>query len=336
VAEAREACRRELDRQGWEVGWEKVYAGLPPREDVPREASNPLRDGPEPLRKAGSRRGKRGSVSPLAALPPRKYSQALVRECVQDLKAMGRSVDRLLLEVARSSVRVLLRGALWTLDETHLGRLLDGMEVSGLLIRDVASTRTLLASVGPAASGADLVAALEHLLKTRGELPLVLGEDNGPPMKDERVAAWCAEHQVVILRSRPHVSTDNPAVEHGHREIKEVGGLGKGVLLWSDEEAAERLERAVACVDGRRLRTTRGFQTAEALDRTMPRWYPAVDRRTFYEAACRAIREAVQECQDAGERRLAERRAIFETMERFGLIQWTRGGCSLALAERQY
>jgi hypothetical protein len=336
VAEAMEACRHELRYQGPQVGWEKVYAGLPPASRDPHRGANPLAEGHKPLREAGSRSRKRGSVMPLSALPPRKYSQALVKECVKALKARKRTRDRLLEEAARASVRVLLRDALWTLDETHLGRLMEGAAVSGLVLREVASTRTLLVTVGPEAIGADIVGALEHLRRTRGELPLVLGEDNGPPMKSDPVAKYCAFHGIVLLRSRVYVSEDNPAVEHGHRELKEVAGLGKGVVLWNDREAAERLEQAVACVDGRRPRATRGWMTALALDREMPRWYPAVDRRTFYEEACRAVREAVKGCKDDRERREAERKAIFETMERFGLIEWTRGGGQRTMAERQY
>lgn len=68
----------------------------------------------------------------------------------------------------------------------------------------------------------------------------------------------------------------------------------------------------------------------------MPRWYTAVGRRAFKEAACSAIKGAVQGCKDDRKRRAAERWGIFESMERFGLIEPTRGGSKLAIAERQY
>jgi hypothetical protein len=262
-------------------------------------------------------------------------SKYRVQECVADLKEAREAQRSLLATMARVSVRVALGDVLWGLDETHLGRLGDGEAVLGVVVREVASTRTLLVSVGPAATAEDLVRCLEHLRAVRGELPLVLCIDNGPAMKSELVALYLRFHEVVALRNVPYVSEHNAATERGHRELKEACGLGKGVVLGSLEEAAEAMAAAVELVNERRPVTTRGMRTPVAVDRETPRWYPRIDRRAFYEAACRAIREAVQGCKNARERRKAEREAILSTLEDFALISRTRGGAPITSSNRK-
>ena len=258
-----------------------------------------------------------------------RFSKYRVQECVADLKEAREADRRLLATLARVSVRVCLGEVLWGLDETHLGRLEDGDAVLGLVVREVASTRTLLVSVGPAATAEDLIRALEHLRAVRGELPLVICMDNGPAMKSELVALYLAFHEVVVLRNLPYVSEHNAATERGHLELKEACGLGRGVILHGHHEAARKMAEAVDLVNERRPVATRGMRTPVAVDEETPRWYHRIDRRAFYEAACRAIREAVQGCKSDRERRKAEREAILRTLEDFALIERTRGGAPL-------
>lgn len=255
-----------------------------------------------------------------------RYAQALVREVVTDLKDERAARERLLRALARVSVKVFFGDVLWSLDETHLGRLEDGDAVLGLVVREVASTRTLVVSVGPAATEEDLVRALEHLRRVRGGLPLVIGMDNGPPMKGGFLAMYLAFHEVIALHNLPYVSQHNATVERGHRDIKELSGLGKGVVLHDHAEAARALAPAVRELNENRPLASRGWKTAQAVDNETPRWYASVDRRAFYEAACKAIREAVQGCKNDRERRKAEREAILSILEDFALIERTRGG----------
>lgn len=49
-------------------------------------------------------------------------------------------------------------------------------------------------------------------------------------------------------------------------------------------------------------------------------------REAFYDAVCRAQKEAVQGLKGARARRLAERRVIFNTLVSFGLAGINRGG----------
>lgn len=255
-----------------------------------------------------------------------KYTKALVRETVTDLKEERKALRGLLRALRRVSVKVRLGDVLWGLDETHLGRLEDGEAVMGLVVREVASTRTLVVSVGAAASAEDLVQVLEALRLARGGLPLVICMDNGPAMKSELVAWYLAFHQVIALHNVPYVSEHNACVERGHRDLKELSGLGKGVVVRDHAEAARALAPAVAELTERRPVASRGWRTPLAVDSETPRWYASVDRRAFYEAARRAIGEAVQGCKSDRERRKAKREAILSVVEAFALIERTRGG----------
>ena len=258
-----------------------------------------------------------------------RYAQALVREVVTDLKEERRARRRLERALSRMGVRALLGDVLWALDETHLGRLEDEDAVLGLVVREVASTKTLVVSVGAAASAEDLVRALEALRVQRGALPLVISMDNGPAMKSELVALYLAFHGVVVLRNLPYVSQHNACVERGHRDLKELAGLGRGVVLRDHAAAARALVPALVELNERRPVASRGWRTPAAVDAETARWYASVDRRAFYEAACRAIAEAVQGCKSDRERRKAEREAILSVLEDSALIERTRGGAPI-------
>lgn len=298
VEEATEACRAVLEDQGYATWWKTVWGML------------------------GGR-----------------FSKYRVQECTRALKkahARDRAeTKRLLARLARISVRLSFGDVLWSLDDTHVGRHEGGWAVQALVTREVASTRTLLISVGAAVTAEQLVVMLEHLRKLRGALPLVVAMDNGPAMRSGWLATYLAFHEVVVLFNLPRTSQHNPWVERGHRRLKEACGLGKGVIVQDYAETAVALSRAVEEVDGRRPLPSRGMRTARAVDAETPRWYPQVDRRAFYEAACRAIREAVQECRNDRERRLAEREAVLCTLEDFALISRTRGGMPLRRVNRK-
>ena len=258
------------------------------------------------------------------------FSQALVREVVTDLKRMNTSLQGLLRELRRVKVKVRLGNAIWALDETLLGRLEDGTGVQGIVVREVASTRTLVVSVGPAATAEDLIRVLEALRLARGELPLVLCMDNGPAMRSDLVALYLRFHQVLVLFNLPYVSEHNACVERGHRDIKELSGLGKGVVLRHYEEAVQALEPAVKELNEGRPLASRDWKTAQAVDVALPRWYASLNRRAAYEGGCRAIRDAVQGCRNDHERRKAEREALLCYLESLSLIERTRGGAPIS------
>jgi len=107
-----------------------------------------------------------------------------------------------------------------------------------------------------------------------------------------------------------------------------TASLGNHAALASLEEACQRLGAARERLDGRPQRSL-GGRTAIQADEDLPWWYDRVDRETFHAAACAAIDKAVLGCRSTRERRAAEREAIYQTLERYGLIRPTRGRAPL-------
>ena len=248
----------------------------------------------------------------------------LVRECLAKLKAEHRARTRRAREAARTSVRALARGAIWSVDGTHLGRDDAGTAVMGEVVRDVASTKTLGVSIGPPPTSAEVVVLVQRVVEEVGEIPLVLSIDNGGENQGE-LDAWCKAHGVVRLRNLPRTPQHNPWVEHGNAELKAETGLGKGVSISDVREVAHDVVLALHRIDGARPRRTRDWMTARDAYATLPSAEAQVDRDRFVEAVRCAVDEAVQDCRTARQKRLAERQAILTTMECFGLIKRTRG-----------
>ena len=69
--------------------------------------------------------------------------------------------------------------------------------------------------------------------------------------------------------------------------------------------------------------------TATTYDCSLPPWYTRVDRARFYDAACGAAERAMSLATGPRACRRAEREAILQTMETFGLIRRTRGGAPI-------
>jgi len=111
--------------------------------------------------------------------------------------------------------------------------------------------------------------------------------------------------------------------------------LGKGVHVEDMKSVQRDLDDAVQCINERWPRRCLGGRTAAIVDDIARRGYAAVRRSPFYRACERAVEWAVNELENARER-LAEREAVYATMERFGLIRRTRGGelIRAAIAER--
>jgi hypothetical protein len=110
----------------------------------------------------------------------------LLRRCLKEAKAEAARRERAAVEERRTSLEVLARDALWSMDALHIGRSAEDV-VEALVLRDVASSCTLALRIGPPATVVDVVALLEHARRARGTLPLVLAMDNWttpPPPAD--------------------------------------------------------------------------------------------------------------------------------------------------------
>lgn len=251
-------------------------------------------------------------------------SLGLVEEARRVVLAERARQERKESEQGRVHVEVLARDALWSLDATHLGRDRRDGEVKAELVRDVASTKTKGLSVGPPPNSREVVLLLESVRQETKSCPLVLVSDNGPENQGE-VDRWCEQHGVMRLWNLPRTPQHNPWVEHGNGEIKTATGLGKGKRIPSVGLAAAAILVALDQIDGATPRPSRGDRTAREAYEELPAADALVDRAEFAREAHCAITEAVQGCRTARERRLAERKALLATLERYGLVKQTRG-----------
>jgi hypothetical protein len=251
----------------------------------------------------------------------RPTSTMLVQQETAALKKRAEANRRRALEAARVGHEVLARDAVWAQDATHVGRLPDGGKVEAEVATDRATTRTVIAAVGPPASGEELRQHLERAKAERGMLPYVWQSDLGSANCSEVLETYLAAEQVIHLRSRVHTPTDNPVAENKNRELKQESGLGKGVRLGDHREAAARLEPARRRIDEGRLRASRGWKTAAELDRDLPRADALVARAAFHAEARSAMREAVLGLADPKDIHKAEQDAIWRTLERHGLAR---------------
>jgi hypothetical protein len=258
------------------------------------------------------------------ALCAQGVSLRLVREELRELKAEHRRRRRAVRRDLRSHAAVQARDAMWSVDGTHLGR--DGQDrrVIGEAVRDVASSRTLGASIGLPPTSREVAELLERVAAQRGGPPLVLAHDNGGENRGE-VTAWCKRHRVIGLRNLPRTPEHNPWAEHGFAELKAETGLGRGVRVSAFKHVVRRIRGAFDRLDNARLRASRGWKTARETDACLPLACTRVAHTRFYNAARCAITTAVQDCQTTRQRRLAEREAILRTLECYKLIRRSRG-----------
>ena len=248
-------------------------------------------------------------------------SRMLVEQELSALKARARSAAAAAIEAEREHVEVLGRDTVWSLDGTHLGRVGTGEACVGEHVRDRATLGTVRLSAGPPATAKEVLAGLRQAARERGGFPLVLQVDNGSNYLCAEVLRALVDAQVVLLISRVHTPTDNPAIERAHAEVKAESGLGKGVALRDHAEAAQRAGEAARRLDGARPRASRGWRTADQLDRMLPRGDTCVDREEFYARAREAIEAGVLGLDDPGAARKAERDAVIQTLCDHGLAR---------------
>ena len=271
----------------------------------------------------GSTTGARTILRVLRESEP-EISQMLVEEELASLKAADRVEKARVIEAVRVSHEVLGRDTIWGEDTTHLGRDETGAEIACEHVRDRATLKTVALSAGPPPTAVEVIEQLRRAALERGGWPLAIQVDNASIYLAEIVRQELAAQRVVLLRSRVHTPTDNPATEHAHREVKDEAGLGKGVII-APEAARARVDHARDVLDNGRCRASRGWHTAAQLDAIVPRGDACVDRQAFYDAAQAPMNEAVRGAASARQARKAQRQAFFKTLCEFGLARVHRG-----------
>lgn len=245
---------------------------------------------------------------------------------LKEIKLRKRRKIRRILAAQRISIKVLAQGAFVAQDSTHVGyasRKRAWAEVS----KDAATFEAEAFGDGKPITAQAMIERLEGL-KANGRLPLILSTDNGSAYKSHAVESWLLKNQVIHLKSRVHTPTDNARIERAIGEAKHEAGLDEHASLERPQDGVICIQEALQRIN-RRPRASCSWQSAEDLTSTLPWWYISVSRHTFFESAREAICSAVQNL-NGRLARMAEREAIFRTLELFGLIRRTRGGQPIA------
>jgi hypothetical protein len=179
-----------------------------------------------------------------------------------------------------------------------------------IVTKDRASLKIATTECGGHVNSKDTINALNSL-KNEGRLPYVVCTDNGSPFVSEIVETYLRENKVVHLKSMPYVPQHNASAESGVNDIKQLADHGI----------------ATACIimNDRRKRGKLNYKTSNEVEEQNLKLCTKEDRAVFFEATCTAVNSAVLGIDCAHEKRKAERKAIFETMERFSLITINRG-----------
>ncbi len=303
--------------RNWEeaAGRAAVRLGRPPHAPAARAAAE--EEVAEASRALGHTAGRR-VLEAVVAMPRRLLEPAL-----KMAKAFQRAHQRAVRGAARIRRVVHTRETIVGEDGAHLGST-GGRGVWSEVYRDWATLALQTAGTGGPVTEHAAIEGLETL-QANGRLPLVWATDNGPGYRPDGVGAWLVAHEVVHLRNRCHTPQDNAATERAVGEAKAEAGVGRGTPLASAEEGLARLDAACVRLNGR-PRASREGRTAEGLTHALPSWETRVMRSEFFAACQGAIQRATGEGLGARARRTAEREAIFQTLERFGLMSRTRGG----------
>lgn len=293
---------------------------MPPRIGRPARSEELRQEWTVQVEVEWKKQGRPGWRPVKKALP--EVPTRVVQEEIRRLKGKARKAQRERVAGTRVSAEVVAREAIWAKDATHVGR--EGESaLETQVVKDRGTLTVIPVKTGPAASGKDIVESLKALKEKRG-LPLVLSTDNGSCYVNEEVEAFLRDEKVVHLKSLPRTPEHNSSAEVAIRELKETCEVGKGTR-WEGKNASTVMESGAQILNENRLRGSKGYKTSSCLDKEMPVAYLKVDRAVFYEECVQRQAEARAGAANRRQERMREREAIWETLEKYGLVKRTRG-----------
>ena len=261
------------------------------------------------IAKEWKRQGYPGSRPVIKALPDVRVR--LVRSVVGDLKIRKSKRRAMIRKKVQVRVRIKKPGVVVTVDGATLKKGEDHIVYRDRGSLSVQSQKCENGSL----AAKDTLNVLTNL-KNKDRLPVVFCSDNGSPLVAGVVGNFLDKNYIIHLKSLPRVPQHNGSCENAVKEFKELINEG-----YSPEKATEIL-------NVRRKRRQLGYKTSLEFDEENFKRYTDEERKRFYDAAKTAINAAVIGTKSGYEKRKAEREAIFQTLERFGLITRTRGGLS--------
>lgn len=260
---------------------------------------------------------------PVAKALSKSVPTTLVQLYVSKFKKRRRKLQRAREEKNRISIEVTTRNALWVQDGMSGGhKIPEPLEAQ--VIKDRAPLTTVSIVTGPPATGEKIVEMLKSVKPSKG-LPFVLGTDNGPCFRAAIVKDFLYQEKIIHLFSRAHTPQHNGSAEIRILELQEAAALNFTVWAQGATVVQDRLEKAAYRLDHGRLRGSKGFKTSAQLDKTMPIVYDNV-RAHFFEVCSKHKNHATEGLTNTHDVRMAERNAVFDTLEEFGFIKRTRGG----------
>lgn len=234
----------------------------------------------------------------------------LVQAAVAAYKSERARAARERIEANRTTVEVLAREAIWTIDGTQSKNENDERLFSqAVKDRGSLSYRAAEDKDEPWVAGGVL-----STLSSLPCLPLVVGSDNDKTYCGREATAWYAQQKIVHLRSLPRTPQHNGAMEIAIRALKEAAATGGKTL----SEAAKQINEY-------RLHGSKGFKTSTVLDAELPVAYHLVSRDEFYEKCMSRLRRVAESPMEGRAKRMVEREIIYATLEEYGLIKRTGG-----------
>lgn len=251
----------------------------------------------------------------------------LVQRYATAISRARRSAHATALAANRQHVTVLARNVIWAGDATHLcgtpGK--DGTYAE--VVSDVASSKVVGLSLGALPTSRQVGELLCRSAAHENADPLVYSSDNGSENSSHHLEALLKSRQIIHLRNLPHTPEHNAHAERQNRKLK---ACLQELSLQPPGDRRSRLatdleEAVLQELNTHQRLSHRAWRTPDALHKSHAPWYPAVTREDFYAAACAAVAKATNSATSFRARRMAEREAIFQTLERFQLIRRTRG-----------
>lgn len=259
---------------------------------------------------------------PVAFALQGKVPTRVVQEALSKIKLKERREELQKKKWKMMSVKVKYPNVIWTQDGTHLGRLKNKKEVQAQVIKDRCTLKIKRVDVGAPADAEKIISALKS--ESANELPLVWMTDNGSCYTSKDIVHFLDEAQVIHLKNFPHTPEHNGACERAIRELKEVSRLGKGVVLQSEDEAAERLIGAATTLDNFRRHASLGYMTSKDREKGGLKIDVGLIRDEVYNRYKKAM-EKINLRVHGKIKRHAEREIIFCLLEEYGLITRSTG-----------
>lgn len=253
------------------------------------------------------RPGWRAIKAALPSLPTRE-----IQSCLRDLNANYRS--KYFKKIKRSSARLEVEkaNAIWAQDTTFT----EGKKGAIEVIKDRGSLLFVCAERVTGPDSNSLVKVLKKAVKKKG-LPLVLMTDNGSGYKSKTFENYLRENKVVHLKSLPRCPQHNGSVERGIREFKKV-------LKQTDD-----LNDTLSILNTKRRRGSKNYQTSEELMSCGKIKITREQRNNFYESYTKNLLRLNENIPSLRERKLAERKMVFDLLEKRGLVKQRKGSLKL-------